>query len=346
MDVGGGTYSWRPTEAEPRRESQGDLPRAGGKLVEPLRGGLASDCLASIGESPCRRWRLASSLRAHAPKLADFLFHANVATRLAAPLAKVPWVLSGNRVAEHEKRWHLTLDRLTSNLATGSVCVSKGVLQFTRDVEGVSPKRLVVIANGVDTAAFDRAEPLSRDSIGIPKRAHLALCIGRLEVQKGLPYLFEAAERVIASCPDWYLLLVGDGPERDWVRRRIDETPALTGRVQWLGRRDDIPKLLKAADVLVLSSLGKGCECGPSRRWPRMWRPMLKGVIWSPNESGWPVAPRHRGLEAASERSPPNAAALGEAGRLQSRTVRSTEWSRPRTALGRVLGLTSTHPID
>ena len=50
-----------------------------------------------------------------------------------------PWVLGGLRVAEHQKRWHRTLDRLTARLAAGSVCVSRGVLRFSREVAGLTP---------------------------------------------------------------------------------------------------------------------------------------------------------------------------------------------------------------
>jgi glycosyltransferase involved in cell wall biosynthesis len=298
-----------------------------GKLVEPLiAAGLPPECLDVNRRKPLQAiGRLAASLRGHGPKLLQsFLFHANVAARLAAPLAKVPWVLSGHRVAEHQKRWHLTLDRLTSNLATGSVCVSKGVLHFTRDVEGVSPKRLVVIANGVDTSAFDVAEPVPRGSLGIPERAHLALCIGRLDVQKGLPFLFEAAERVIASCADWHLLLVGDGPERDWVRRRIAETPGLADRVHWVGRRDDVPSLLKAADILVLSSLWEGMpnvvlEAMAARKAVVATNVEGSEDLVIPNESGWLVPPRDAKelswalLEAVN--SPERCQRFGAAGR-------------------------------
>jgi starch synthase (maltosyl-transferring) len=298
-----------------------------GKMVEPLTAsGLPADCLDVNRKRPLQAVaRLASALRSHAPRLVQsFLFHANVATRLAAPFAGIPWVLSGHRVAEHQKRWHLTLDRLTARLASGSVCVSNGVLRFTRDVEGVAPDRLTVIPNGVDPAPLDRAEPLPRAWIGVPEGGQLALCIGRLDVQKGLPFLFDAAERVVAELPDWYLVLVGDGPERDWVRRRIAETPALSGRVHWLGRRDDVPRLLKSADLLVLSSLWEGMpnvvlEAMAARR--AVVATVVEGTedLILPGRTGWLVPPRDAEalavalLEAAKD--PARRLAFGEAGR-------------------------------
>ena len=79
--------------------------------------------------------RLAIRLRQFHPKLVQsFMFHANLASRLAAPWAHWPWVVAGLRVAERQKRWHLILDRLTAPLTTGSVCVSQGVLRFSHQV--------------------------------------------------------------------------------------------------------------------------------------------------------------------------------------------------------------------
>jgi starch synthase (maltosyl-transferring) len=188
----------------------------------------------------------------------SFLFHANVAARLASLLAGHPWLIGGLRVAERQRRWHLKLDRLTSWLSTGSVCVSEGVRRFSIEVGRLDPDRLVVIPNGVDPAPFDRAEPIDRASIGVPPDAFLTLYVGRLDPQKGLNILLDAAAKLIPTRPDWHLVLVGDGPERGSLKCRIEADPLLKGRIHRLGRRDDVPGLLKAADLLVLPSLWEG----------------------------------------------------------------------------------------
>ena len=63
-----------------------------------------------------------------------------------------------------------------------------------------------------------------------PIDAHLALCVGRLDPQKGLPDLLDAAERVIAQRPDWHLALAGDGPSRDWLLEQIAQRPRLRNK--------------------------------------------------------------------------------------------------------------------
>jgi glycosyltransferase involved in cell wall biosynthesis len=232
-----------------------------GALAEPLReAGIVVECLNVDPRRPDRAVRaLAQVFRRCQPRLVQsFLFHANVASRLAGLLAGRPWVVGGLRVAERQRRWHLTLDRVTSRLATGSVCVSEGVRRFSVGVGRLDPDRLVVIPNGVDPSPFDRAESVDRSSIGVPPGATLALYVGRLDPQKGLPVLLDAAAKIISIRPDWHLVLAGDGPERDALGSRIESDPLLIGRIHRLGRRDDVPSLLKGADLLVLPSLWEG----------------------------------------------------------------------------------------
>ena len=123
---------------------------------------------------------------------------------------------------------------------------------------GLTLTRLTVIPNGIDPRPFDAAVAVPRAAIGIPDDAHLALYVGRLDPQKGLPDLLEAAERVTAQRPDWHLALAGDGPSRPWLLEQLVKHPRLREKTHWLGQRDDVPGLLKTADVLVLASLWEG----------------------------------------------------------------------------------------
>jgi starch synthase (maltosyl-transferring) len=230
-------------------------------LVEPLEAaGIATICLAVRRSRPISAvGRLAATLRSIHPRLIQsFLFHANVASRFAAIGAGSPPVVAGIRVAERQRRRHLALDRWTTGLGVGSVCVSEGVLRFTRDVGKIDAERLTVIPNGVDPSRFDRAEAVDRSSLGIPAQACFALYVGRLDPQKGLPILLDAAGRVAANDPRLHLAIVGDGPELAALLDRAEGLPSLDERLHVLGRRSDIPALLKAADILVLPSLWEG----------------------------------------------------------------------------------------
>ena len=232
-----------------------------GALAEVLRQSeIPVTCLGVNSKRPIAAvTALARVLRRERPSLIQsFLFHANIATRLSSLLVGRPPVLGGIRVAERQRRWHLTLDRLTARLTVGSVCVSNGVRRFSIDRGGLDPDRLVVIPNGVDLARFDSAEPVDHSTLGIPPGAILTLYVGRLDPQKGLDTLLDAAAIVSRASPDWHLALVGDGPLRTTLQAQATALPDLAGRVHWLGRRDDVPGLLRGADMLVLPSRWEG----------------------------------------------------------------------------------------
>jgi glycosyltransferase involved in cell wall biosynthesis len=264
LDVGGAERSLAmlATRLDPTRWRPAIFCLGGpGQLVEVIRqADIPCECLEVNRRNPLQAFaRLAHRLRRFKPQLVQsFMFHANLAARVAAPWAGWPWVIGGLRVAERQKRWHLIVDRLTAPLVTGSVCVSQGVLRFSHEVTGLDLARLTVIPNGIDPRPFDTAVAVPRAGIGIPDNVHLALYVGRLDPQKGLPDLLGAAERVIAQRPEWHLALVGDGPSRPWLLEQLADHPRLREKTHWLGRRDDVPGLLKTADVLVLASLWEG----------------------------------------------------------------------------------------
>ncbi len=160
----------------------------------------------------------------------------------------------------------------------------------------------------------------------MPEDAHLALCVGRLDPQKGLPDLLDAAERVIARRPGWHLAIAGDGPERAWLLEAIEGRAPLRDRVRWLGRRDDVPGLLKSADVLVQASHWEGMpnavlEAMAARR--AVVGTAVEGTedLVVPGRTGWLVPPRDpvalaQALDEAAD-DPDRRRRYGEAGRLR-----------------------------
>jgi glycosyltransferase involved in cell wall biosynthesis len=277
-----------------------------GVLAAPIReAGVPVSCLAIRPRQPRDAFRrlVAALCEPEPPALVQSsLFHANVAARLAAPWARGngkeprPWVLSGLRVAERQKRWHLLLDRLTFRRTSGAVCVSEGVRRFSREAGGWPDDRLTVIPNAVDVALYDRAVSTPRESLGIPQDGFFVLYVGRLNVQKGLPVLLDAMERVLSARSGVYLALAGIGPERARLTERIAASHTLSGRVQLLGPRDDVPGLMRAADLLVLPSLWEGMpnvvlEAMAARR--AVVATAVEGSedLVVPGASGWLVPP-------------------------------------------------------
>ncbi|MFH1023648.1 MAG: glycosyltransferase [Planctomycetota bacterium] len=202
--------------------------------------------------------RLAGTLRRFRPViLHTWLFHANLAGRFAAKMAGVPAVISSIRVAEGERRWHLVSDRMTQGLVSHNLAVSEGVRDFSIRQGGISPDKITVIPNGVDANACAAAVPLSRESLGIPEGAPVILTVARLDRQKAVETLLAAVPEVLDRHPSAIFIIAGEGPRRGPLEneaRRRGITPA----VRFLGKRDDVPQLLKTADMFALPSRWEG----------------------------------------------------------------------------------------
>jgi starch synthase (maltosyl-transferring) len=269
--------------------------------------------------------RLVAALREQPPVLIQsFLFHANVAARLAAPRVGHPWVVGGLRVAERQRRWHLRLERATERLGTGSICVSNGVYRFYVTQAHLNPHRLTVIPNGIDPSPFDDPTPVARDSLDVAPDAFLTLFIGRLDPQKDWLRLLVAARYAAREQPQIALRIAGDGPDRESLVSILESTPVLAQTVKYLGRRDDIPSLLAAADLVVLPSRWEGMpnvllEAMAAHRAVIATRVEGSEELVIPGETGWLVPPRDTRalIDAwiAAARDPDVTRIMGHAGR-------------------------------
>ncbi|GAB6166314.1 hypothetical protein JCM19992_23140 [Thermostilla marina] len=183
-----------------------------------------------------------------------FLFHANLVARLAALAGGVPCVVCGIRVAEHRRRGHLLLDRLTSWRVDRYVCVSEAVRRFSVSSAGLPSEKLLVIPNGVDPAEYESVS--SPPPLPIAE-GRIVLYVGRLDHQKGVDILLRSAAAWLPQYRDVHLLLAGDGPDRARLES-LARSLEIARQVCFLGFREDIPALLRAADVFVLPSRWEG----------------------------------------------------------------------------------------
>ncbi len=212
-----------------------------------------------------RNWEILRVLRhltrllaARRPRIVQtFLFHANIIGRIAARRAGVEHVVSGIRVAEPHRRWRLWADRLTDRLVERHVCVSRSVARFAETKARLPPEKLVVIPNAVDLRQYPARRPADLRSCGIDAGRRVVSCVGRLDRQKGLPWLIRSAPAWLGRLPRVDLLVVGEGPLRQKLER-ICRQSGLSDRVHFAGWRRDVPEILAASDLLVLPSAWEG----------------------------------------------------------------------------------------
>ena len=156
------------------------------------------------------------------------------------------------------------------------------------------PGRWAVLPNGVDLARFPLAGPKARTRArealaaahGLPPRAPLAVCVGRLCPQKGQDLLLRAWPAVAARVPGARLALVGDGGERAALRR------AAGPEVHFAGQVADPYPWYAAADLVVLPSRWEGMALAPLEAMA-VGRPVLLTDVAGAGESLPPGQERH-----------------------------------------------------
>ncbi|MEU6590727.1 glycosyltransferase family 4 protein [Streptomyces sp. NPDC046881] len=215
------------------------------------------------------------------------LVHAHSAKAgLAARLAlrgRVPTVFQphawsfeavGGLTAALALRW----ERWGAHWADRVVCVSEA--ERATGLRAGVRAAYTVIPNGIDTTRFAPA-PATGTAPGHPtapscasrtaadekpppcppapggESRPLVVCVGRLCRQKGQDVLLRAWEKVLDLLPRATLVLVGDGPDSEALRRQAPSSVHFTGAVP-----DPVP-WYRAADLVVLPSRWEGMALAP-----------------------------------------------------------------------------------
>jgi glycosyltransferase involved in cell wall biosynthesis len=162
------------------------------------------------------------------------------------------WSFEGDGIAARlAKYW----ERAAAPWADVVLCVSED--ERRRAVAaGIRPPRVEVVHNGVDLDRYAPASPSERSrsrlALDLDVDAPLAVCVGRLDVQKNQGVLLDLWPRVRAEMRNAQLALVGDGPHTAEHARRGVPGVRLVGHV------DDARRWYAAASVVVQPSRWEG----------------------------------------------------------------------------------------
>jgi glycosyltransferase involved in cell wall biosynthesis len=204
---------------------------------------------------------LARSLRGERIDLVHSLsLHVSLYASLAGYLApRVIRIASNRAVDPTPSRLRALLNGFALRRARRVVVNSQAGRSFTSRHYGVPEERIEVIRNGVDFRRFEQApDPAAtRASLGLPAHAPVAGIVGRISWEKSVDLFLEAARRLADRLPAVRFLVVGDGPDLDRIRARSAEI-GLGPAAGFTGHRDDVPALLGAMDLLVLTSSQEG----------------------------------------------------------------------------------------
>ena len=228
--------------------------------------------------------RLAQAFRKHEPDIVQgWLYHANVASTLAATLARIDapvmWNIRGTLPSPEEKnRVSSFIIRLSGLLSsTPAVIVNNSVasaIEHERAL-GYPAETGLVIANGFDTDTF-KPRPEARTSVraelGLPPDAVVVGLVGRYHAMKDHATFIRAAALTIESHPSIHYLLAGAQVDRDNAQLSdLIRGLGIEKNMHLLGRRHDTERLTAAVDVACSSSaygegfpnvIGEAMSCG------------------------------------------------------------------------------------
>lgn len=194
-------------------------------------------------------WRLLKYLR---KSKSDFihthLFGADILGTIAGRLAGIKIIISTEHNTNHDEGGLKKLaKKITVPWRTMTVAVSKTVLKYAQQQEGVSSEKSTVIYNGVALPALD--------TVSKGDNAIVVGGIGRLVEQKNFTAFINTFEKLNSS--KIIGKIAGDGPQRQKLAQLIKQKD-LEERVQLVGWQPDIANFFKSLDMVVITSRWEG----------------------------------------------------------------------------------------
>lgn len=232
--------------------------------------------------NPITVLRLARLLRQLQPDVVHtWMYHADLLGGLAARLAgceRVIWCIRHSNLSKTENKrstlWVVKACALLSHRVPAQIISCSQRAKEVHAAVGYAADKLHVIPNGFDLDRFvpDAVARASvRGELGLAPDTPLVGLIARFDSQKNHFGFIEAAAQVHAQLPDVHFVLAGtdvDGGNAALNTAIVGQ--GLQAHMHLLGRRDDVPRLMAALDVLASSShgeafpnvLGEAMACG------------------------------------------------------------------------------------
>jgi glycosyltransferase involved in cell wall biosynthesis len=193
----------------------------------------------------------------HAHQYTPFFY--GLAARLCGPGRPILFTEHGRHQPDYPRPKRKLANRLLLSRRDRVVGVGEAVRQALISNEGIPGRRVGVLYNGIDVDAFaaagDRAS--ARREMGVAPTEFVLLQVARLDYLKDHATAIRTLARVLSRAPQARLILVGDGPERPAVEAQVRELN-IADKVQLLGTRADVARLLHGADAFLLTSTSEG----------------------------------------------------------------------------------------
>ena len=238
--------------------------------VGTLGEGLQKDGfdVVHLPREPGIDWKCMRRLRELVHQIEGDILHAHQFTPYFYSIAargvwgRIPVVFTehGRHHPDNRSWKRVAFNRATSRRRDRIIGVGEAVRRALIDIEGFDGNRVAVIHNGVPLSPILEA-PLEREQVraefGLPSNAIIAIQVARLDYLKDHKTAARAMAEICDKAPGVFWLVVGSGPENRAIEQEI-RSLGCTQQVRLIGERKDVPRLLKASDIMLLSSISEG----------------------------------------------------------------------------------------
>ncbi len=192
---------------------------------------------------------------------------AGVLGRWAAALAGIPIIIHTvhgwsfhDQMSPVARQIYVALEKFAARFSQTMIAVTANDIDKGL-VQGIGRREdYCVIRSGVELDRFGHPQTppaVIRQQLGIPADALVVGSVTRLSPQKAPLDLAASFSYIHKERPSTWFVIVGDGPLRPEVEASL-AAAGIADRVILTGLRRDVPELLAAFDVFVLSSLWEG----------------------------------------------------------------------------------------
>lgn len=191
------------------------------------------------------------------------MVHANIFARISRkfhPILKLICTAHSNNEGGKSR---MLAYRFTHKLSELTTNVSKSASENFVKLGAVPENGILTIYNGIDLTKFKSDSDANikiRTKLNLNQNKKIFLAVGRFHIAKDYPNLIKAFSILIKTYKGnekLHLLIAGDGDQRSEIENLILDLN-LHDSVSLLGRRNDIERLMSAADYFVLSSSFEG----------------------------------------------------------------------------------------
>ena len=164
---------------------------------------------------------------------------------------------TGTIVPEYERKFYLPDESIRSTV----IAITDFTYRYLIGSYKIPGDRAKLIYQGTDVKRFTSNKERERDSLKrypLPENASPVLGnVGMFEERKGQTVLLEAVSKLVKDCfPDLHLILVGEGPDEQMLKNKVQEMK-LDNNVTFFPFTREPMYVFERIDILVLSSLYK-----------------------------------------------------------------------------------------